>query len=283
MSKYVFVILHYQTLDDTQECVDSIMKCCHNYDYSIIIVDNASPNQTGKVLLEMYDNVDNVIVLLNKENVGFAKGNNVGFKYAKKNLGAQFIILLNNDTVLFQEDFCKYIDKAYNYKPFAVMGPMIVTADGNCTSNPISMNLVTKEDVKKALHSIKKQEFALNYHLLIIKNIKNNILKKKTKHKFQGYRPIENIRLHGCCLIFSNKYIEKFDGIDDRTFMYEEERFLQKRLQENNMISLYNPELIIYHKEYASTSNVFNTKRSKMKFYFKNEIESLKILLKDFE
>ena len=71
-------------------------------------------------------------------------------------------------------------------------------------------------------------------------------------------------------------------GLDDRTFMYEEERFLQKRLQDNNMESVYSPQLVIFHKEGSATNQSHIKNRKKMKFYITNELKSLKILLNDF-
>ncbi len=54
--------------------------------YKIVIVDNASPDKSGALLKEHYKNDDHVEVLLNQENLGFARGNNVGFRYAEKNM-----------------------------------------------------------------------------------------------------------------------------------------------------------------------------------------------------
>ena len=54
--KYVFLILHYQSLDLTNKCIESITEKCADYDYHIVVVDNASPNNSGKALEEKYKN-----------------------------------------------------------------------------------------------------------------------------------------------------------------------------------------------------------------------------------
>ena len=71
-------------------CLDSLLKQ-KNADYEIIIVDNASTDNTFEVL-QPYE--DKITLIKNKENVGFGKANNIGAKIAK----GDFLFLLNQDT-----------------------------------------------------------------------------------------------------------------------------------------------------------------------------------------
>ena len=214
MSKYAFVILHYQTVDDTTECVKSIQNYCKNEDYEIIIVDNASPNNSGNEIKEKYSKKSKITVILNKENLGFARGNNVGFTYAKNELKADYIILLNNDTLIMQVDFCYKIYYIYKNKNVALIGPMILTADGKYTSNPISMNSISKKEVENKIKEIEKLELIYKYRLKWLRKIKNKITGyKNEKQAINYYKEKNNARLHGACLIFTKAYIEKFDRI----------------------------------------------------------------------
>lgn len=283
MVKYVFVILHFLTVEDTKECVQSIKDLCKEDDYHIVVVDNASPNQTGKQLEILYSGNDRITVILNKENLGFAKGNNVGFMWAKKNLKAEYIIMINNDTVIVQKDFCKNIEECYQNTGFAVMGPMILSADGKFVSNPINENYLDKEEVEKRIKFVRKRLFILKWHLSKLVQIRNKFRNVNSERDATQYlAQKKNVRLHGSCLIFSSQYIEKFNGLDDRTFIYEEERFLQKRLQDNHLVSVYNPKTVIYHKEGSSTESSQKSGREKQLFYLSNDLKSLNILLSDF-
>ena len=127
--KFNFVILHYLTIEDTTNCIESIRNKCCNYEYKIIVIDNASPNNSGKTLEKLYKKDKDIKVIINKENLGFAKGNNIGFKIAKQE-GADFIILCNNDTELIQENFLELIIQEYEKSSFAVLGPKIILKDG---------------------------------------------------------------------------------------------------------------------------------------------------------
>lgn len=98
-----FVILHYRAIDMTRTCVERIQALDGEND--IVIVDNASPNGTGKLLAEEYAADSKVTVLLNPENAGFARGNNMGIRWAKEHLSADFVVALNNDVEILQKDF----------------------------------------------------------------------------------------------------------------------------------------------------------------------------------
>ena len=91
---FTFVILHYYTIEDTVNCVQSIKEIeTYGNNVKIVIVDNASPNRTGKLIQEKYIDDPQIHVILSSENLGFANGNNLGFEYAKKQLKSDFIIL----------------------------------------------------------------------------------------------------------------------------------------------------------------------------------------------
>lgn len=91
MGKIGIILVNYNGLEDTIECINSIYKSTYK-DYEIIVVDNNS--EKCPTILETYTNV--TLVKLN-ENVGFGIANNIGAEKAI-NHGAQYILCLNNDT-----------------------------------------------------------------------------------------------------------------------------------------------------------------------------------------
>ena len=112
----VFVILHYKTDRDTIECVESIRSKIDTAGYRIVIVDNASANGSYEALQKEYSGADDIALISNSENLGFARGLNVGIDYARKHFDPDFIALINNDTQLIsknitetinQKEFCK--------------------------------------------------------------------------------------------------------------------------------------------------------------------------------
>lgn len=278
--KIGFCILHYLVKDVTINCVNSIMEKCKGENYAIVIVDNASNNNSGKELQKLYKNNNKVKVIINKTNLGFAKGNNVGFRYLKK-LGCDYIVMLNNDTLLLTNHFGEEIIKEWKKSKFDVMGPEII--DINNRVYLYGSPIWTKKHFKKAIQMDKILILLSHLHLLRLlvklKDKKENHQEvKEAKMKYQ-----KDAFLHGCCFIFSKNYIDKFDGLDDRTFLYGEEALLYLRLKKNKMLSVYNPKIKIKHLEDVSTDYEipnFNKKRIKA---YKNHIKSNKIILEELK
>ena len=132
--KFVFIILHYNTLNDTIKCINSILKYKEKYDVKIIVIDNGSANKSGIELKKIYKDNKDIIIKLLSRNLGFSAGNNIGYEIAKKELKADFIIMCNNDTYLLQNNFLKKVIDEYNNSNFAVLGPQILLKNNNTNS-----------------------------------------------------------------------------------------------------------------------------------------------------
>lgn len=277
-----FVILHYLTDEDTIECINSILNNIDTEDYSIIVVDNASPNSSGTLLKNMFENEARIEVILNETNLGFAKGNNVGFYKAKYAYKADFIILMNNDMYIEQTNFFDTIIKSYNSSNFGVMGPDIISVVDNRHQNPQPIRIVTTSD---AWFQLIRHTVLLFVNYLKLENYTKKIINKikgeTAEHKNIDYSTEKfNVQLHGSCLIFSPMYIEKFDGLFDKTFMYFEEDILFYLCRENNFLTYYNNKLEIYHKEDSATNKYLSNTTKKNRFIYKNSIVSIYELIK---
>ncbi len=91
--KTSIIILTYNNLALTKDCIESIRKYTDRASYEIVVVDNNSVDDTRNWLREQKD----LIVVYNDENVGFPKGCNIGIKASSKE---NDILLLNNDTIV---------------------------------------------------------------------------------------------------------------------------------------------------------------------------------------
>lgn len=282
MKKIVYVILHYITIDDTKKCVQSIIDKC-NENFEIVIVDNNSPNNTGDVLKEEYRENEKVHVILSDKNLGFANGNNLGFKYAKENLNPEFIVMCNNDVYMIQNDFCEKIIEEYNRSKFAILGPKILLNNNKICDYEDKM--LSLKQLKRKMISTKIYYYLNKLHLRYVYAIFSKIFKLFNRRKKIVDTSIrkEDVVIHGCCIIFSQEYIEKFDGIDNRTFLYYEEPLLYLRVKRNGMKSVYNPDIKIFHNEGIATTKTQKNKRKKFDFVLKNELESINILISEYE
>lgn len=106
--KTSIIILTYNNLDYTKDCIDSILKFTKKGTYEIIVVDNLSTDGTREWLKKQ----KNLKVILNNKNLGFPKGCNQGIEIANSH---NDILLLNNDTIVTENwlenlKICLYSD-----------------------------------------------------------------------------------------------------------------------------------------------------------------------------
>jgi GT2 family glycosyltransferase len=96
MPKISVIVLTYNNLDLTKACLQSLIEESDYPNLEIIVVDNASSDDTAAYLKDFRQQHTEVKVILNEENVGFSAGNNVGLAAAT----GDYLVLLNNDTVV---------------------------------------------------------------------------------------------------------------------------------------------------------------------------------------
>ncbi len=287
MKKAVFVILHYITIQDTIEAVESIKNHCEMGNCRIIIVDNGSGNNTGKELSDLYSADPYINVIISNQNVGFARGNNIGIRFARSHYDPDFIILINNDILIVQHEFLNTIVDEYYNSHFAVLGPKIKTADGKYDSSPVFDAPITSSEVESMIKEIRKEYIADILYLydllkkslnLIRKNINRNDIKEDNTYEYNDR--MEDVVLHGCCLILSRDYVETIGILDESTFLYCEEQILYLTVKRHGLKIVYNPELEVFHKEDSSTNAVCSNERKKRLFMNKHLLQSGKQLLR---
>ncbi len=152
-----FVVLHYLAYDMTLDCVNSLLSLFSEKKIKIAIVDNCSSNNSGKKLLKYYENNLSVNVIINSSNEGFAKGNNVGYKFLKENGIFDFIVVLNNDIIINDKLFLDKIIKLKKQYDFFVLGPDIYNPILDVHQSPTRCGVgVTRTQVIKEREIYKK-------------------------------------------------------------------------------------------------------------------------------
>ncbi|MFJ5964372.1 glycosyltransferase [Bacillus sp. NPDC093026] len=114
--KTSIVMLTYNELHLTKKCIDSIKQHTPSEQYELIIVDNASTDGTKEYIRELED----VIVIENEENQGFAKGCNQGAKRAT----GDSILFLNNDTMVTENWLPPLIEALFDSDRIGMVGPV---------------------------------------------------------------------------------------------------------------------------------------------------------------
>lgn len=283
-----FVILQYGRSDLTRDCIESIGTYVKDAKKLIVIVDNHSPDDSLQDIREWYRKKENVIILETKENLGFARGNNLGYAYAR-NL-CDFLCILNSDVLLTQNNFWQILKESYEENQFALAGPYIYLPNMN-QPELLMVGIGSLEFEKKELKRKKVYEKLVHMGLNPLREklgeLKRRIRKKdaqKLKPDEKILRePHENIVLNGCCLFYSPLYLDRYeDAFDPRTFFYGEERLLYLRLYKDGLKSFYEPRLSVLHLKFGSTQEQ-KIAKEKMYFQWQQTIIAQKLLLETLE
>ena len=116
------IILNWNGIDDTSECLQSLKEL--NYPvYDVIVVDNGSAGEDVKVLKNCYS--DYIHLIQNRENKGFAEGNNIGIRYALAKLNPDYLVILNNDTIVAPDFLYELVKVAQSDTTIGIIGPKI--------------------------------------------------------------------------------------------------------------------------------------------------------------
>ena len=205
MKQVAAVLLNYMSWEETLEQAEFLRKNFHGDELEIIIVDNASPNESAVKLQAAA--VDKYIFLKSDRNGGYASGNNIGLRYAYEK-GIEYAWIMNSDIEIrnpreLLEAMLMIFEKD---KMVAVVNPDIVDGDGreyNRDSNRPSF-----WDLTLGMITYQKR---------------GRKLKDRGGYAYV-YRP------QGCCMLLDLKKIKSIDYMDEKTFLYYEEYILSERL-----------------------------------------------------
>lgn len=280
-----FVVLHYNVLEETVSCIKSIKDNIDTKSFKIVIVDNGSPNKSGIKLQEIFKKDGCVDVVLVEENIGFARGNNIGIKYSRDILHADYVCCLNNDTILEQKDFFKILVNEYDNTGAALIGPQVIRSDNSIQR--FSSKIMDVDVYKKQLLALTKGSY-IEYIKMKIKSAflfrkLNSIRRKMIGIEENPFVDQNDVLLHGCCLIFSPIFFQYLSGFDDRTFLYREEELLFLSVKRYNLKTQYTPKLKIKHLEDVSTNSISKNRKKKEELKRKYLIDSTRILIATLE
>lgn len=173
----------------------------------------------------------NLILLKNNKNYGFAEGNNIGIRFALKNLDPQYVLLLNNDTVVDKNFLVKLVEFAENNSVIGVIGPKILYYD---TPDKFQVTSTEINFWRGTSYLIGDGEIDHGQYDKI----------KKT-----DYVP-------GSCFLAKREVIDKVGLFNSDYYLYWEEADYCMRANKLGYKCIYYPHTKIWHKASNSTNKV---------------------------
>jgi len=231
--KTAFIILNYNGLKDTLECLDSIKRLkTDKSDLEVIVVDNNSSDGSHESLKKIPD----IKLIQNEENLGYTGGNNVGIKLALMDQ-ANYLIIINNDTIL-DPLFLENILSAT--KEGDIISPKIYFEKGY----EFHKERYAKSQLGKVIWYAGGQidwQNILGIHLGV-DEIDNGQFSKSKEIDFAT----------GACMLVKREVFEKMGFFDDKYFLYLEDMDFSVRAQRSGFRILFQPKAVIWHKNASS-------------------------------
>jgi GT2 family glycosyltransferase len=217
------ILINYNGLQDTIECLESILKIKYKR-YKIILVDNASGENEASILSNKFPEIK---ILTNKINLGFTGGNNLGIKEALKDEECKYILIINNDTIVPRD----FLDK------------LIIYADLNPDTLISPKILFNKTDRIQCMGCKILKPFGISL----------NYLKNKKSYKIN--RIITPDFLSGCCILIPTKIIKQIGLFNDLYFAYWEDTEYCFRSKKAGYKLAVLPNSFIWHKHSKSSES----------------------------
>lgn len=215
------IIVNWRRYKDTQECLASLKNSKYK-NFRLIVVDNESQEGKAEKLLKKYPFIK---MIKNKKNLGYSRANNQGIELALKD-NADFLLLLNNDTVVAPNFLNILVDYARANNFYGVLSPKI---------------LYYKSD----------KIWAMGGKLSFLTSIPRMIGQGKPSSAFNEI--VEPDYVSGCAFLLNREVIEAVGMLDTRYFAYYEDTDLSFRVKRAGYALKVIPKSIVWHKVSQST------------------------------
>jgi len=226
--KVSIIILNWNGLRDTIECLESLKKVTYS-NYDIIIVDNGSKGNDAEVLEEKYGNW--IYIIKNEKNLGYAGGCNVGIKHVLEQ-DTEYVLILNNDVVVENNFLSELIKIAETTPDMGIAGPKVYYYND-----------------PNRLYACGER---INYWLLTTKNGNNEI----DNDQFNQIEYVDGIV--GCAILIKKKVFKTIGMFDEDYFSYGEETDFCIRAKKAGFHIVYVPTAKVWHKDMGSTGGKLN-------------------------
>ncbi len=239
------IIVSYNVKEYLLKCLQSVVLfCTGNYQYEIIIVDNASADGSSDAVKKMFPDIT---LIQNTENLGFSKAVNQGCTPAK----GKYIFILNPDTQFTEDSLALLFAEMERDTSLGIVAPMLVNNQQNR-----QQSYWRKPTLLNSIGSI--------LHL-------DNLLWEKNYRHQNHDSPLEPDCVSGAAIFIRKHILETLNGLND-TLFWMEDMDLCLRVKTLGYKILYTPQTqIIHHVGKSSEKNqrvtISNQILSKIKYF----------------
>jgi len=247
-------------------CVETIVSSAPHVTYEIVVVDNASADDSlaqlraSEVAAPLIDG-EQIRIIVNSDNRGFGAANNQGFALTS----SPFVFLLNLDTEVPPGTIDTLIQKLNSNPKIGACGPRMLNPDG-------SLQVSVFFNPPRVWHTLMSQLWL--YHLLPERMRGELLLGWHWKHDRERAVPM----LGGAAILARREMIEQVGGFDERFHMYGEDNEWCWRITKSDWRLMFVPEATLFHYGAQSSSKRWSHDeqirlRLRAGFNFENQIK----------
>jgi GT2 family glycosyltransferase len=228
------IVVSYNTRELTIQCLTSIIKYCTNFNYEIILVDNASSDDSIEYIAKMFPNV---MLIENNLNVGFSKANNQGIKRSS----GEYIFLLNSDAYLESNAIEILLECAKEEGSGSVLAPRLLNVDGTIQRSYFDF----PSTIKITLHSLELTQVAHYFREKLMKIFKINV---SSIYQEKSENELHRVPYVLFAAVFMHKEVIRDVGLlDENMNFYHEDCEYGYRLFKSNYNLYLVPKSKIFH------------------------------------
>lgn len=235
------IILNYNTPDSCLECIKSIMDTIQG-DYHIYLVDNNSKDASLRIFYDTYGQSDHVTIISEKQNRGYAAGNNVGLAKAIAD-GCQYLMISNSDIIFLDSSIQILLDFLITQADAGMVVPSIMNRKGQNTT-------MLRKSATKLWHLIIYTTFLKHY----LKRLRSKVI---IQHEKIG-NPTKVEVVSGCCMLIKKELLDEIGLLDENTFLFSEEYILERKVSQTSYHTYYVPNSKVFHNHGVSTNQNLN-------------------------
>jgi len=242
MSSVAIIVIHFNTDQETKDCLDSLSRVKHKgITLSTYVIDNGSKNP-----LHLSDVIlgKTTKLIRSDANLGFTSGNNLGISVALRESEPDYILLLNNDTTVKPDFLEKLVSTAQAEPKLGMAVPKIYFYPGKEFHNTAYKTAELGNVIWFAGGSIDWSN--LDAFHRGVDEVDHGQFDQTTDTEF----------VTGCCLLIPRTVLERVGALDPKYFLYLEDVDWSMRVKQAGYELHFVSDAVVWHKNAGSSGGV---------------------------
>ncbi len=227
------IVLNYNSKNLVKYFLKKVVGFEFDFNWEILVVDNASPEPVGKMMRQDYPAVN---FIKSHKNLGMGGGNNLGIKHAR----GEYILIVNPDITLNQYAIQELVEFLKLHPKAGIAAPKIINPNKTKQETVYRFpKFATFLYRRTALGKTQKGQDYLNYYLYKDKDLTI---------------PTQVDWVLGGCFMVAKPALEKVGLFDERFFLFLEDTDLCHRMWQNNWQVWFVPDAQVIHLPHRLSS-----------------------------